>query len=252
MDKLQLQSKEIQQSLINTIQRMAEKTVSQSKITKTILATIQYCIDKTNGQYKIKYQNGYFTAYAQGEVNEYTYSSGSLVYVLVPNGDMNGRLLIIGSASNSSNDKIYLTNLEDEQMYKVNSGNMLISQLGENKTLNLSTYSCTGPSPEEEYTKYYYQAGADNNYFTIDTNLIQLLQKSEYFRLGVRFQTKLKEDRNENGTGDYGIRIVITYINDKNEEEDRSYELNTFMMSGSPFHFTQPVPQYAFWEIPNR
>jgi len=251
MDKLQLQSKEIQQSLINTIQRMAEKTVSQSKITKTILATIQYCIDKTNGQYKIKYQNGYFTAYAQGEVNEYTYSSGSLVYVLVPNGDMNGRLLIIGSASNSSNDKIYLTNLEDEQMYKVNSGNMLISQLGENKTLNLSTYSCTGPSPEEEYTKYYYQAGADNNYFTIDTNLIQLLQKSEYFRLGVRFQTKLKEDRNENGTGDYGIRIVITYINDKNEEEDRSYELNTFMMSGSPFHFTQPVPQYAFWEIPN-
>lgn len=55
MDKLQLQSKEIQQSLINTIQRMAEKTVSQSKITKTILATIQYCIDKTNGQYKIKY-----------------------------------------------------------------------------------------------------------------------------------------------------------------------------------------------------
>ena len=54
-------SKEIKDTLINVIYKTAEKSVSQGKYDKTILATIQYCVDKTNGQYRIKYQNGYYS-----------------------------------------------------------------------------------------------------------------------------------------------------------------------------------------------
>ena len=92
---------EIKETLINTFKRSAEKTVND----KTILATIQYCSDATIGQYKIKYQNGYFTAYSKDL--SYIYSNGTSVYVLVPRNNMNNRMFITGLATNDNSQKSY-------------------------------------------------------------------------------------------------------------------------------------------------
>jgi len=43
---------------------IADRTVSNAKYNKTIQATVVECIDSTIGEYKIKYQNGYWTAYS--------------------------------------------------------------------------------------------------------------------------------------------------------------------------------------------
>ena len=56
---------DIKKMLINTFNRSAEKSVHEAKYDRTILATVQYCTDATLGQYKIKYQDSYFTAYSR-------------------------------------------------------------------------------------------------------------------------------------------------------------------------------------------
>ena len=84
-DKLR-NSKLVQSALINTISKTVEKAVQEAKYDKTILATIQYCSDATIGQYKIKYQNGYYTAYAQDTSRQY--SNNTLVYVKIPENNM--------------------------------------------------------------------------------------------------------------------------------------------------------------------
>ena len=227
-------SKEIKDTLINVIYKTAEKSVSQGKYDKTILATIQYCVDKTNGQYRIKYQNGYYTAY--GSNQDYIYSDGSTVFVLVPQSDFTNKLFITGSASNYNNDKVYLTNLEDEQKYKTIGPNILTK--ASNRDLHLSSY--------DNKDKSYYIDGADDNIFVLNEDAFNNLKTSKYFKLGVNFRTELTEDRKT--SGDYGIRIIATFQNEK-ETYDKVYELNTFMMSGSPFNFTQYVPQIAYWSL---
>ena len=235
-----------QKGIVNTIMRTVEKTVSQGNFTKTILATVQYCIDKVNGQYKIKYQNGYLTAYAQNTSDGYIYSEGALVYVLVPNGDLTSRLLIVGSASNNNGDKIYLTNLSDDQKYKKIGSNLLVTNGP--LDLNLSSYWCE-EGPEGEFIKYYFQEEQQNGMFTINQTAIDNIKRSKYFRLGATFKTSFTDDRKV--SGDYGIKLVAVFKKDDGTLEEKEYVLNTFIMNGTPFEFTDPVPQYAFWELTN-
>ena len=238
-----MDSRQVKEILTNVISKSAEKAVSQGNYDKTILATIQYCMDKTSGQYRIKYQNGYYVAY--GGTQDSFYSEGSSVFVLVPQGDFTKKLFITGSASNDSGDKVYLTNLEDDQKYKTTGPNVLINQAGANADFHMSSYWC-GDTLETEYVKYYYQQGVAGNMFSIDDKAFQAFKKSEFFKLGVSFRTELNDSRKS--SGDYGIRVVITFQSESTTY-DKVYELNTFMMSGSPFNFSQYVPQSAYWNL---
>ena len=210
MSTQKLNSKQVKDILTNVISKTVEKSVSQGNYDRTILATIQYCIDKTSGQYRIKYQNGYYTAYGQNK--DYIYSDGSSVFVLVPQGNFKQKLFITGSASNSSSDKMYLTNLEDDQKYKAQGKNILVYHRHGDHDLDLSSYWC-GPTMEKEYVKYYYRAGGTNNCYSIDSQAFQGLKQSEFFKLGVRFRTNLAESRK--ASGDYGIRVLIRYQTEK-------------------------------------
>ena len=242
MSTQKLNSKQVKDILTNVISKTAEKSVSQGNYDRTILATIQYCIDKTSGQYRIKYQNGYYTAYGQNK--DYIYSDGSSVFVLVPQGNFKQKLFITGSASTSSSDKMYLTNLEDDQKYKAQGKNILVYHHHGDHDLDLSSY---WSKDNKEYVKYYYRAGETGNCYSIDNTAFQGLKQSEFFKLGVRFKTNFSEARKASN-GDYGIRVIIRYEDDKGYH-DEVYEINTFTMSGSPFNFSQFVPQTAYWEI---
>ena len=91
IDNSSIMSKEeVKDKLINLVNRSAQKTVQESAYDKTILAKIQYCSDATLGQYKIQYQNGYYTAYALDKTT--MYSQGAAVYVNVPGNDMNNKI----------------------------------------------------------------------------------------------------------------------------------------------------------------
>ena len=181
MSTQKLNSKQVKDILTNVISKTAEKSVSQGNYDRTILATIQYCIDKTSGQYRIKYQNGYYTAYGQNK--DYIYSDGSSVFVLVPQGNFKQKLFITGSASTSSSDKMYLTNLEDDQKYKAQGKNILVYHRHGDHDLDLSSY---WSKDNKEYVKYYYRAGETGNCYSIDNTAFQGLKQSEFFKLGVK------------------------------------------------------------------
>ena len=81
-----ISANDIQQTLIKTIRKTAEKSVQQAEYDKTVLATVQFCTDISIGQYKIKYQNGYFTAYAQD--TSIKYSNGASVFITIPKNNL--------------------------------------------------------------------------------------------------------------------------------------------------------------------
>lgn len=224
---------EIKETLINTFKRSAEKTVKDAEYDRTILATIQYCSDATIGQYKIKYQNGYFTAYSKDLTT--IYSNGSTVYVLVPGNDMNNRMFITGAATNDNSQKIYVTNLEGDQMFMVQSPNLITV----NSNIDMSSY-WEAPGT---YKRTLYQAGSESNIISVNNLLNDYIVKSGgYIRIGGSFKTTIQDSSRK--YGDYGIRVGLKF-----KDGIKYYDLNTFNMIGTPFDFSTYMPQYDYWEI---
>lgn len=239
----------IKSILTNVISKNTEKAVNQANYDRTILATIQYCINSSLGQYRIKYQNGYYIAYAE-ENQDYTYSDGAAVYVKVPGNDFTKRLFITGSATSSSGDKVYLNNLDANQQYKTKGPSIITKGARVNTdSLAISSYDCP-TTGNKEYVKVFYKAGRDSsNILGLTQDAEKCFTKYNYFKLALNFKTAFLDSRKNNG--DYGIRIVLKYYKQDSatETELKTYELNTFMMSGAPFEFTDYTPQYVYFQL---
>lgn len=240
---------QIKNILTNLINKNAKKIASEGNYDRTILAKIQYCSDGTLGQYKIQYQNGYYTAYALDKTVKY--NDGAMVYVTVPGNDLSNRLFIQDLATNNSSQKTYLTNLEGDQQYAVTGPNF-ISRVNNSNGLNLSSH---WDMPEGREV-IYYQYGKTNNKLNIrDLGTITNSLKSGdgFIRFGAEFRTNLTDDRKAQ-PGNYGIRLVLVFdkidpVTKKRTEAKETYELDTFHMDGAPFEFTEYSPRYEYWEI---
>lgn len=244
-----MSTKEIKDVLINTFKRSAEKSVHEASYDKTILATIQYCIDSTIGQYKIKYQNGYFTAYSRE--TDIVYANKASVYVVVPGNNMSNKLFITGLASDDSSQRISMNNLEGDQQYAINGSDFITNTPTEDKLAICSYWSAD--QADNIYVKTLYDAESEDNILTLDTNgIIRTLSNGgEYLRIGASFKTDLLDHQLNLPSANYGITVIIRYKNENDKEKDelKSYTIDTFNMRGNPFHFNTYVPQYKIYEI---
>jgi len=252
-----MSSDDIKKILINTFNKAITKSVQDAKYDKTILATIQYCTDATIGQYKIKYQNGYFTAYSQD--TSAIYSNGAAVYITVPENNFNNRLIISGLATSDSSAKTYVTNLEGDQQY-MQKGPNLISMKPTVSEIQLSSFIGVAqhdPQLIPIFTRDKTQSSVDmvdigtngeDNPLSADS---YLKTADGAFRFGATFRTAIPE--NKQYTGDYGIRLGLRFMtnNDKSnpQYEVKYYEINTITMTGTPFNYYVAMPQYNYWEI---
>lgn len=243
-NKNNMSSKEIKDVLINTFKKSAEKSVQDAAYDKTILATIQYCADATIGQYKIKYQNGYYTAYSQDNTTLYT--NGALVYVLVPGNDMNNRMFISGLASNDNRQKVYVSSLEGDQQYYSEGSNYILGLTSATNNLDMSTYD----APNKLWVRTLYNLDDSRpECIQLIDGINDYLKDAEYIRIGAKFQTSIAEERRYGGN--YGLIFKFKYKNSSTKQiYFREYVLDTFNMSGTPFNFTVAVPQYVYFELP--
>jgi len=253
IDNSSIMSKEeVKDKLINLVNRSAQKTVQESAYDKTILVKIQYCSDATLGQYKIQYQNGYYTAYSKDTSK--TYSNGAMVYVTVPSNDLSNRLFIQDLANNDSSQRTYITNLQGDQQYTKHGSSFIESELPNG--LNLSSHWDMPGGRTVTYYEYTPDGINPNNKLTLrDLGPIthDVQTGDGYLRIGAKFKTS-DIDPARKMTGDFGIRVVVAYEDydtstETYSESYETYELNTFKMNGTPFEFSDYMEQYAYFEI---
>ena len=238
-----ISSKDIKDILINTIYKTAEKSTQTAEYDKTILATIQYCSDATIGQYKIKYQNGYYTAYSKD--TDTIYANQAQVYVLVPGNNMNNRMFITGAATNDSKQKIYISSLEGDQQYYADGSNYVLGLNG-NSDINMSSYWAAGP--DKEYRRVLWSSSSNQSHaLRVNPSVNEFLKNASAIRIGAEFKTNLKDSRKT--SGDYGLIFTFKYINSKKETHYKYFVIDTFHMIGSPFNFTCFMPQYLYWDL---
>lgn len=217
-------------TLLQAMSVIANRAVSTAKYDKTIQATIIECIDSTIGEYKIRYQDGFWTAYSQN--TNTTYMPGANVYINIPNGDMSSIKTIIGTTKKLGIN--YINVIPEQGQYEDNGNNILTN----NKKYSLSSYRTENLIIFQE---------ENDDFYDVDAAFIYI-RNSSHLQFAFDIQTNLNYEQRYNGN--YGIRFYLKFMdNTFGETVTRVYTFDTYKMEGNPYSFFNKTSQKAIFEI---
>ena len=226
----------ITDQLLDAVELIVDKAVSQAGYDKTVQAVVSKCVTASTGKYSVKYQGGSFYAYAQNP--EIVYSPNTQVYVLIPENDMSKRKTILGTV-----DRLGTNYKAEEEKY-------YYAPVGNNICINNETEHglCSYNSSD---LIVLYNNGEKYENFEIDIQGAEFyLKNSNYITIGATFKTNLTTQHQ--AKGNYGVRFVLTFEDVLSGREiDREYVVDINSMKGNPYNFIIPSKQSATFEIDN-
>ena len=220
---------EINQSILKTIDLVVKDNLNKIHFDQSIKGIIDSVVNINTGEYKIKYEDGIFSAFSEN--TSIIYKEGDQVWIKIPEGDYSNKKLIeskissLDSSDNDSNNRnnISINVLEPswDEFYNYNKSEQFGLIAGVSSPLRIWQHT--------------------NESDTIFSNYNTLYGK---IQLKASFQTNLMSDYN---SGNYGLKIgfrVRKY--DENGEEVIDiiyYNLDLSSFIGSPYKLNTFTPQ---------
>ena len=222
------QPKEISNTLLETIDYIAQQRDAELSFDKTIIAEIVSLNNADTGEYFVEYQKGKFRAYTPTNLN-YTYSKGTNVYVKIPGGDFTQKKIIEGKVSASS--------------YSAEEYEALAQQVVDISDIytNANEYSLLAYAQED--SEYYQKVIYENSSLEEDIAFTSLLSTYPNIKISANFRTKFYGSM---VAGNYGI-IVDFLEKDSGIIYSRRLDINNF--SGSIYNYEVNSPQYAIYDM---
>lgn len=231
-----MSNNKLENIILQTIDLITTKKISNASFNKTILAKVIKCEDASIGKYKVQYQDSIFYAYTENTT--ISYSQGSSVYILLPNGNINGEKIILGALSTLG---VNFSNvLSPQKRYNI-IGNNIIE--GNDSTIyQLCSY-------KTESQILYNRTDTVNNKFNINDKIVQeYFQNADHLILSANIQTSLPEQQHYQGN--YGIILGLRFKDQSSSEQIvRYYSFDIDQMNGNPYSFETKVKQQGFFSI---
>ena len=226
----------ITNQLLDAVQVLVDDAVKKAEFDRTVQAVISKCVSATKGQYSVKYQGGFFYAYAQDP--SITYTPETQVYVLIPGNDMNKTKTILGTVEKLGENFVS----EAESSIFENVGNNICSD-NEETVYGLHSYYIT------DNIVLYERGTTPSTDFAIDEEAANLyLKNSDYLMIAAKFRTNLPQEHRTKGN--YGLKYTLTFIDPiTGENIDRSYILDINHMLGNPYAQAVSMRQVLPFEI---
>ena len=233
----------IAENVLDAVDILVEEKVSGLQFNKTIRGKIAEIVDASIGQYKIQYQNSYFTAYAAD--SNARYSKNSDVYVEILSNDFERNALILGTVRRLGSN--YITIVEKLDKYTEIGQELLYNDLVE-----FSSYQGT-------QTKELYNNIENNNLWSLDKTAIkQAVENSDSIKLGMHIITDLP--LKQQTQGNYGLKVIATYYDEAQRDDidnratlDRLYLFDINDMVGQPYRYVgSGSDQYAIFPIDSK
>lgn len=214
-----------QEALIKAIETISKSQVDSLATDKTVTATIASCSDLLTNEYKVSYNGGIMTVYgASGK----TYSKGSSVYVLIPEGDFTKKKIIIDSASYKEDDQniSFISSIMND--YNLIGSNTLYEGK-DNEDKVKKVYPVGLNSYFRQDAKLIYQKGlifdenGKNNLLNLDAEELETyMSQADALMIEAKFKTNLPKEHRVRGK--YWLDIVIAVKDgDKTVNEFEEY-----------------------------
>lgn len=226
---------ELQQSLLESFDLLANATVSKAQNALTIEAEIVDIEDIGLNTYKISYMG--YTFIAHTSTQTVRYKPKDKVYVLIPNGDFSKTKIIISTVNPSGT---VFSPVADNVTYHINKSTNLLQNIGDIKL-------CSHRGETKDYTLDH----------TVKTELKEYLK--DYKTLLLSFKVKTSIIKEQQKKGNYGLTIKLPYYDEQYiTKEDtkkketkkitffKEYTFDTANMLGNVYDF-QTYAQQNFY-----
>lgn len=233
---------DLQGSLLQAIDYLVNNRIDKINKDVTITCTIKKCNNSLTQEYQVNYNGGFLNAYAQEGAS---YSENQEVFVLVPEGDFTKRKLIIGKASQVT---------EDENITFVSSLINDYNMIGQNTVVDTNGVLPQGLHSylTSEYILLYQHGDEEHSILTFNENeFSNYIKDAEALLIEASFMTRLPRAHRLAKNGKYGIQFVLAFKNQDRPEETKyvSYVLDSNNMTGNPFLYNSYTDQYAIFPI---
>ena len=221
-------------NILEAIETIVDSSIAKSNYDRTIQATIIKMVDKSLGQYKVKYQDSYFDAFSVDTTIEYV--EGTNVYILVPNGDMSKDKTILGAVDG----------------YKIQG----VAAITDADASDPVGYNCVNSNIKFELCSYIeeqnivlYDKDSDINLIDLDNEALKnFLQSSSQLVAGASFRTNLPGEQRIKGN--YGIVFELGFKAQTSDEIIlKKFIVDIDRMSGNPYVLNNATPQLGYFEI---
>ena len=232
----------LQESLLQAIDYLVNNRIDKINRDTTITCTIKKCNNSLTQEYQVNYNGGFLNAYAQEGAS---YSENQEVFVLVPEGDFTKRKLIIGKASQVT---------EDENITFVSSLINDYNMIGQNTVIDTNSVLPQGLHSylTNEYILLYQHGDEEHSILTFNENeFSNYIKDAEALLIEASFMTRLPRAHRLAKNGKYGIQFVLAFKNQDRPEETKyvSYVLDSNNMTGNPLLYNSYTDQYAIFPI---
>jgi hypothetical protein len=232
----------LQESLLQAVDYLVNNRINKINRDTTITCTIKKCNNSLTQEYQVNYNGGFLNAYAQEGAS---YSENQEVYVLVPENDWSKRKLIIGKASQVT---------EDENITFVSSLINDYNMIGQNTVVDTNSVLPQGLHSylTSEYILLYQHGDEEHSILTFNENeFSNYIKDAEALLIEASFMTRLPRAHRLAKNGKYGIQFVLAFKNQDRPEETKyvSYVLDSNNMTGNPFLYNSYTDQYAIFPI---
>ena len=233
---------DLQGSLLQAIDYLVNNRIDKINKDVTITCTIKKCNNSLTQEYQVNYNGGFLNAYAQEGTS---YSENQEVFVLVPEGDFTKRKLIIGKASQVT---------EDENITFVSSLINDYNMIGQNTVVDTNGVLPQGLHSylTSEYILLYQHGDEEHSILAFNENeFSNYIKDAEALLIEASFMTRLPRAHRLAKNGKYGIQFVLAFKNQDKPEETKyvSYVLDSNNMTGNPFLYNSYTDQYAIFPI---
>ena len=236
-----LNAMSIANDLFNAMKMVSDNSVQQlAQFDKTIAATVMACEDEVAGKYKVRYQDAVY--YATANNTEITYSTGTAVYVLIPEGDFSKPKKIIGTVKD--NGEAYLEEMQRinaEKAYEPIGGNGIQVKEEYSNGFSICSY-------KPEIKILYDKNDIANSKFTIDeVGFKDILKQVSHLQIVTKVKTTLpREQRNK---GNFGLIFALDFEAEDNQIITKKYILDVSNMQGTVYTLSNFLTQNVFFPI---
>lgn len=219
--------------LYKVISNEASNQLSQYQADKTISGEIFSIVDVTKGEYKVRYQDGVWSAFSQGKTK---YKIGDNVLVKIPLGDFSKTKYIEGYTYNTD----IITSNESSQIEESFSPDWsVIYEQNWSGEMGLIAYD--GTDHKSEITLFAANDTTSHSVFQ------QYANRGTEFRISAEFMTTFVDAKT---TGNYGLRL--TFATSKEDSPEVTYTLDTSLFNGDPYRNSYWAPQTILLTVPKR
>ena len=221
----------LQQSLLDSIQLLSQKAANSTNAAITIKGEVIEELDSSTHQYSISYGGTvYKDVYSMTSA---IYTSSTIVWILIPDGNFDNPKIILGAVSPSATQ--YVTE-EETDMYVPVSSNLF----GSESSIDLRTWV------------------DESKNVSIDTDNFGLVFKDyldTYKNFLFTAYIKTEIDKDHQSKGNYGLILNLPFIEqDVNGIESpiwKSYVMDTSTIQGNPYAFNEYQRVNLYYTIPD-